>query len=254
MKKTLLVSATLLSAFYLGACGSTSTAGSSEKTEAAEKKESKEAEAKEEKNVLVEVIDSTYYAWKSYEDSEYTNIHAAAIFKNTGDTPVKLGETQMNHKAQDGSVLGTESMIYAVPDIVLPGETAIIGETSLLEGISPEEFKETTYNFEFDEATEEEANKQNIVEITGVKGTPLEDGYKVTGLVKNTTDEQQDDIRIAAALYDADGNLISVLKGSVDVAVAAGSETGFELSYPDVSSEVTNKVDKVDVKGYAFTW
>ena len=142
-------------------------------------------------------------------------------------------------------------MIYSIPRIVNPGETAFIVESTILDGVSTEtEFKETTFNYNFEETTEE----PNLMEVSSVKGIDGEYGYKVTGLVKNPTEEQQDDIRLAAALLDKDGNLLGTLEGSVDVGLAPGNEAGFELSYPDLPEDVGSKVATIEVKSYGWTW
>src|SRR5690606_12316854 len=116
-------------------------------------------------------------------------------FKNTGDVTVSIGETQMNYKGKDGSILGTSTMIYAVPEIVQPGESAFIVEGTTLDGeTSVENYSETTFNFNF-EATEEGSN---LMEVSAVKGISSDYGYSVTGIVKNPTDFKQEDIRLAA--------------------------------------------------------
>lgn len=247
MKKELLFGTALSISLILGGCGDSGTATSSEDSSSTEVKSS--TQTKEEK-ALAEVVKNTDGAWKPYEDSEYTYIHATAIYENKGNVPVKIGETQMNHKGTDGSILGTETMVYSVPQIILPGETAIVAATSYVEGTSPEEFAETTYNFTFDETDED----PNLMEISGVKGVPTGEGYKVTGVVKNITDKQQDDVRLAAILLDAEGNLLGALKGSVDVGIAQNGEAGFELSYPEVPLNVIDKVATVEVKSYAWNW
>ncbi|MFJ7914780.1 MULTISPECIES: FxLYD domain-containing protein [unclassified Lysinibacillus] len=122
------------------------------------------------------------------------------------------------------------SILTLVPSIILPGETAIISESTTLDGTTADAYAETTFNFSFDK-TEQDSN---VLEVSGTKGIAGDFGYKVTGVVKNITKEQQDDVRLAAALFDANGNLLGALKGSVDVGIAPGSEAGFELSYPDV--------------------
>lgn len=245
MKRTLFTTTVLTLTLILTGCGSSGTATTSEDTKVKQESKSKKEEA-----VLAEIIKSVDGAWSPYEDSDYILIHGAAIFENKGDVPVKIGETQMNHKSTDGSILDTESMIYSVPRVILPGETAIIGETSYVEGASADEFGETTYNFTFDKTKE----NPNVVEVEGIKGTPVEDGYKVTGVVKNTTNEQQDDIRLAAALLDAEGNLLGALSTSVDVGIAAGGEAGFEMSYPDLPPNIADKVETIEVKAYAWNW
>ena len=232
----------------LAACGDGKTTISSEGNK--NKAEEESTAAKQEKNTAkLEISQQTAGAWLDSIDTVW--VHSAAIFENTGDTPVEIGETQMNYKATDGSVLGTSTMIYAVPQIVNPGETAFISESAILDGAkSKDDFKETTFNFNFSGTTE----APNLMEVSGAKGIDGEYGYKVTGLVKNPTTEQQEDIRLAAALFDANGDLLGVLNGSMDVGLAPAGEAGFELSYPELPEGVAEKVATIEVKSYGWTW
>lgn len=250
MKKKLIFGTAALSiSLILAGCGSNGTAVSSEGSTTGDTGE--KAQSETEKSIaLTEITKQAGQAWKSYEGSEYTYIHAAAIYENKGDVPVKIGETQMNHKGTDGSILSTETMVYSVPAVISPGENAIIVATTYAEGTTPEAYGETTYNFSFDETDE----ASNLMEVSGVKGIPTGESYKVTGIVKNITDQQQDDIRIAAVLLDAEGNLLGALKGSVDVGLAPNNEAGFELSYPELPPNIKDKVATIDVKSYAWNW
>lgn len=244
--KKLIFGSTLALSLILAGCGGGGTASTGGNTN--DKEDAKPAETKKEVKANAEMTKHTGAAWT--DSIETTWVHSAAIFENTGDTPVSIGETQMNYKGTDGSMLGTSTMIYAVPDIILPGETAIISEAAILDGVSADEYAETTFNFSFDKTDKD----PNIMEISGTKGIPTEDGYKVTGVVKNITEEQQDDVRLAAALFDADGNLLGALQGSVDVGIAPGSEAGFELSYPDLSPDILSKIATFEVKSYGWNW
>ncbi|MCM3584850.1 hypothetical protein M3182_03705 [Mesobacillus maritimus] len=259
MKKLCLILFALGLIFSLAACGGDNHAGDTNspdetsKQEASTENESTTKEDEEQSEPKLEVVKSFGQAWKDSIDTVW--IHSAAIFENTGEVPIEIGETQMNFKGKDGSILGTAPMIYSVPSIVAPGEQAYISETTMLEGVTdPGEYKETTYNFSFD-STEENAN---LLEVSGVKGIAATDEmsspYRVTGLVKNTTDSLQDDIRISAALLAEDGTLLGVLNGGVDVGVNPGSEAGFDLSYPEVPREIAGKVKTVEVKAYGWTW
>lgn len=242
MKKKLIFSAALVLSLGLAGCGSgtntVSTGGG----------DSKPAETKKETKAIAEVTKHTGGAWK--DSIGTTWVHSAAIFENKGKTPVKIGETQMNYKGKDGSMLGTSTMVYSVPSVILPGETAIISESTTLDGTTPDAYAETTFNFSFDNTEED----PKVLEVSGTKGIAGDFGYKVTGVVKNITKEQQDDVRLAAALFDANGNLLGALKGSVDVGIAPGSEAGFELSYPDVPPEVIKNISKVEVKSYGWSF
>lgn len=245
MKKLIFGSALALSLILAG-CGSGGTASTGGGT--SEKEDAKPAETKKEAQSSAEIVKHTGTAWT--DSIETVWVHSAAIFENTGDSPVKIGETQMNYKGTDGSMLGTSTMIYSVPDILLPGETAFIVESAMLDGVTADEYAETTYNFNFDK-TEEDSN---ALEVSGTKGITGEYGYKITGVVKNITEKQQDDVRLAAALFDESGNLLGVLKGTVDVGIAPGSEAGFELSYPDLPPEVMSKISTFEVKSYGWSW
>ncbi|MGM0901647.1 MAG: FxLYD domain-containing protein [Bacillota bacterium] len=259
MKKLFLIIMALGFSFSLAACGGENLAGDTNtpsdqsEQEAPTESESSPDDNEAQSEPKLEIVKSTGGVWKDSIDTVW--VHSAAIFENTGDVPIEIGETQMNFKGQDGSILGTATMVYSVPGIVAPGEQAYISETTILEGITdPREYKETTYNFSFDETD----GNANLLEVSGVKGIPGKDDmsspYRVTGLVKNTTDKLQDDIRISAALLAEDGTLLGVLNGSVDVGVNAGSEAGFELSYPEVPKDIASKVKTVEVKAYGWTW
>lgn len=258
MKKLLILLFTIGLITFLTACGEEGMAGdtntaSQETTTEGEGEATEEAVETEKSEPKLEVVKTTGGAWKDSIDTVW--VHSGAIFENTGDVPVKIGETQMNYKGADGSVLGTSSMIYAVPGIVAPGEQAYISESTTLEGVTdPAEYAETTYNFSFD-GTEENSN---LLEVSAIKGIPATDEYSspytVTGLVKNTTEELQEDIRISAALLAENGDLLGVLNGSVDVSVNPGSEAGFELNYPEIPREVVDQVSTIEVKAYGWTW
>lgn len=244
--KKLIFSAALVLSLGLAGCGGGGTASTGGGD--SEKEDAKSAETKKEVKVLAEITKNTGSVWTDSIDSVW--LHSAAIFENTGETPVEIGETQMNYKGTDDSILGTSTMIYSVPSIILPGETAIIAESAILDGVTADEYAETTFNFNFDKTEED----PNVLEVSGTKGILGEYGYKITGVVKNITEEQQDDVRLAAALFDESGNLLGALQGSVDVGIAPGSEAGFELSYPELSPEVMDKIATFEVKSYGWDW
>ncbi|MDI7740508.1 FxLYD domain-containing protein [Lysinibacillus fusiformis] len=250
MKKKYLFSSLLVGTLFLVACGNdkvtiSSDEGNDEKETAVEE----EKDTQQEKAGKLEIQQSKAQAWVNSIGTVW--VHSAAIYENTGETSVEIGETQMNYKGTDDSILGTSTMIYAVPEVVKPGETAIIMESTILDGLqSPDAFSETTFNFNFTETDQD----PNLMEVSGIKGVSGEFGYKVTGLVKNPTEVPQDDVRIAAALFDANGALLGALDGSVDVGIAPGGEAGFELSYPELPEDVASKVATIDVKSYGWTW
>ena len=247
MKKLLLF--TFITALFLTACGDTKQTISQSGDLSTEVEKSNVEEIVPEENVSLEIVDSGSSIWLDSIGTVWVN--SAAVYENTGDTPVEIGESQMNYKAKDGSILGTSTMIYSVPRIVQPGETAIITEATILDGeVATDNYETTTYNFNFDPTDE----SPNLMEISGVKGIQGEYDYSVTGIVKNPTNEQQEDIRIAAILYDEAGKILGALSGSVDVGLAPNGEAGFELSYPPLPDGIGVKVKEIEVKSYGFTW
>lgn len=242
----------ILTMFLVAGC-SNDYAGTTENknttSESTKEKTSTKEDVKEE--AKLEIIDQTGGSWVDSIGTVW--VHSAAVFKNTGNVPIEIGETQMNFKGQDGSVLGTSTMIYSVPSIVQPGETAFIAESTILDGQSdPNQYKETTYNFGFDKTTDDPTLLETSV-VQGIKGDQFSN-YKATGMVKNSNNTKQDDIRLAAGLFDQDGKLVGVLTGSVDVGLNPGSEAGFELSYPEIPKGAADRIVKVEVKAYGFNF
>ena len=245
MKKIFASMLFMVLAIALVACDSKQTVSQSTPTS----KDEEQSQKEKEQNASLEIVDSGSTVWVDSINTVWVN--SAAVYKNTGDVAVEIGETQMNFKAKDESIMGTSSMIYAIPSVVQPGETAIIGEGTVLDGeTTTDNFLETTYNFNF-EPTDADSN---LMEVSNVKGVQGEYDYSVTGMVKNPTDVQQDDIRIAAILYDGSDKVIGALTGSVDVGLAPNGEAGFELSYPSLPENIGTKVKNIEVKGYGYTW
>ncbi|WP_147532287.1 FxLYD domain-containing protein [Bacillus marasmi] len=237
----------VLSMFLFTGCSNEYAGTSEDKTNTSESTNKESKSQKEE--AKLEMVDQTGGAWVDSIGTVW--VHSAAVYKNTGSVPIDIGETQMNYKGQDGTVLGTSTMIFSIPSIVKPGETAFIGESTILDGqTDPANYKETTYNFGFDKTDEDPTILETSV-VQGIKGDSFLP-YKVTGMVKNITKDKQDDIRLAAGLFDESGKLLGVLTGSVDVGLNPGSEAGFELSYPEIPKEAVDKIAKVEVKAYGF--
>jgi hypothetical protein len=241
----------LLSISLVAGCSNDYAGTSEDKNTTSESTTKKASTIEEKEEVKLEIVDQTSGSWVDSIGTVW--VHSGAVYKNTGNVPIDIGETQMNYKGQDGTVLGTSSMIYSVPSVVQPGETAFIGESTILDGqTDSNNYKETTYNFGFDKTTEEPTLLETSV-VQGIKGDEYST-YKVTGMVKNITKTKQDDIRLAAGLFDQEGKLVGVLTGSVDVGLNPGGEAGFELAYPEIPKGVEDRIVKVEVKAYGFNF
>ncbi|OEH92974.1 FxLYD domain-containing protein [Bacillus solimangrovi] len=233
-----------------GVSGSSATQSNAEVVEdSTEKNVVNVQEQPKVENVSLEITQDNGKAWVDSIGTVW--LHSAAVFENTGDEPIKIGETQMNFKDQEGGILGTATWIYSIPEVVLPGEKAFISESTYIEGTSDASlYKETTYNFDFEKTTAD----PNLMEVSAVKGVKGDEyiPYTITGIVKNTKEVKQENVKVAGALYAEDGQLLGVLTDYIDVGLNPGSEAGFELSYPDIPIEFADQVATVEV--LAFGW
>ena len=246
---------TVLGVSLLSACGaeestmSTGDEGSSDQPSQTEE-ESQEEEKAEAK---VEIQSETFGTW---EDS-IGNIYAgySAVITNTGEQPASVGDIQVNFEGEDESILGTISMVLAVPDVIPPGETAFIGENTILDTISsPDEVTGANANIDFS-STDEEVLLLTTDNIKLNEGADeYSNVYKVTGTVINENEEKADDIRLAAGLYDADGNFLGTLNGSIEVSLNQDGKAGFELNYPELPKDIKGKATDVKVKAYNWSF
>ncbi len=208
-------------------------------------------EAKQEASL--EVTEETFAAWEDSIDSVWA--HYSAVIKNTGNAPAALGDLQINFNGKDGSILGTAQMITATPDVIMPGETAYVSESTIMEGASsPDEFQSADINLDFSKTSEEpmmlETSNVKLKEGNAEYGTP----YIVTGTVSNPTNQKADDIRISAALYDESGKFLGVLDGGIEVSLNPDGKAGFQLNYPELPAEVAGKAAKAEVKAYNWSF
>ncbi len=245
----------VLSIGVLTACGAEdSTMSSKEENngQASQENKEQEPEQKEEKaEAVIEVKTETFGAWKDSIDNVYSNY--SAEITNTGDKPASIGSIQINFEGKDGTILGTAPMALSVPGIVMPGETAYIGETTGLDTAkSADEVTGASANIDFSSTGE----KPMMLTTENVKlsegKNDYSNAYTVTGTVINPNEKKADDIRLAAGLYDADGKFLGTLNGSIQVSLNKDGKAGFELSYPQIPADIKGKAKEVKVK--AFNW
>ncbi|GGF27489.1 hypothetical protein GCM10010954_28210 [Halobacillus andaensis] len=251
---------TVLAASVLGACSSEESTMSSgdeqeeqqdgqEEAEAAEKEDEEEEKAE----AVVEVKSETFGSWEDSIDNVYASYSAEVT--NTGDQPASVGDIQVNFEGEDGSILGTASMLLAVPEVIMPGETAYIGESTIIESVSSaDEIANANANIDFS-STEEEPMMLDTENVNFSEGKDeYSSPYQVTGTVINQNEEKADDIRLAAGLYDEGGEFLGTLNGSIEVSLNQDGKAGFELEYPELPEDVKGKVAEVKVKAYNWSF
>jgi|GEM_PF-719837 len=196
-----------------------------------------------------EITQTSLLTWEDSIDNIWA--HGAIEITNTGDVPVKTGDISISFVASDDSILGTASMILPVPEIIMPGEKAYAGDSTIIEGIDdPTEITSIEANIDFDETD----GKPQILDVRDLKIIVTDIGrVKVTGRVVNNSPDSADDIRIIVAAFDEDDRLLGIYTDSPDVTLAPGKNMGFETSYPVIRSrEFADKVKKL--VGKAYNW
>lgn len=209
---------------------------------------SEEPASKEEK-ISAEITQTAFQVWKDSIDNVWA--HGAIEITNTGDVPIEIGDISISFIGDDNSILGTMPMILPVLEIILPGETAYAGDSTIIEGIEdPSKIVNIEANIDFDKTD----RQPQILDGQDLKIIPSDfGGAKITGRVVNTSQENADDIRIIIALFDENDKLLGVYIQSPDVTLAPEKSIGFETSYPGI--EVKGFVDKVKkMIGKAFNW
>jgi len=199
--------------------------------------------------VSAEITQTSLLSWEDSIDNIWA--HGAIEITNTGDVPVKIGDISISFVGSDNSILGTSTMILPVPEIIMPGEKAYAGDSTIIEGIDdPAEIVNMEANIDFDETD----SKPQLLDVRDLKIIESDTGrLKVTGRVVNTSPENADDIRIIIAAFDENDRLLGIYTDSPDVTLAPGKNMGFETSYPVI--KVKGFADKVKkLAGRAYNW
>lgn len=167
---------------------------------------------------------------------------------NTGESNLYLESATFDLEDESGNLVQTIQMVSVFPDVIKPGETACYCEQTEFEGDSDLKLKVIPH------VDVEEAHVDCIrleVSETGIKNEEYDGGVRVTGRVKNTTEEDQDLVYVSAVLYDSDNNVIGSVFTILENTLASGETIGFEatsLTAPDDLN--TNAVDHYEVFAY----
>ncbi|MBQ5987029.1 MAG: DUF4878 domain-containing protein [Clostridia bacterium] len=163
-----------------------------------------------------------------YKDS-IGNVWVQTIIEvyNSGTIPFYISGGSEEIEDANGKLIKTESMLSAYPDIILPGETALIVESSTLD----EEPATRELNV-VEHLTVKEAKNPCI--RYAVKDVEIKDtrfgGLQAIGRVQNTSIKEEQYFYVVINLYDADGNAIGQLTDIVMETVKPGETIGFTAS------------------------
>lgn len=263
MPKSLSVAVVLMLTLFLAACGSdastsesknegtTTTEQSGDETSKETKSEDTRGESKDSQELSqaewmekhegqdMDVSDvelgelaNKAYLWKENDLAGGAKwlIYYGAI-ENTSDSTVDISNASVAFKNEEDGTIITESNqgIDFSPSVLAPGEIAYV---SVYEPAGElEEGTQVSAEIKIDPiwsaGKTEYLDAENInFEVTSI-GT-----LKVTGEINNSTDSDQDDVNVAAGVYDDQGEFLGVLQGGVTVSIKPGEKGAFELQHP----------------------
>jgi hypothetical protein len=202
MKKVLTIFSILIMATLLSGCTGTGDKPISSEKTTGEKKTNK-AEIKD--NAQVKLIKTHWEAYTNSIDTNYAIV--TGIVENTGDVTVELDDGAGSVYDEEGKVVGNSTETFS-PDVIAPGEKAYVG-IKIMDTVVKEKITDSKIQFSF------EKTDKNPVDIRAVNdlGKNGDFGYIITGELENQSSERIEDARVAAMLYDVEGNLIDVERG-----------------------------------------
>lgn len=240
MKKLL---ALLLIAVLAVLSASCSSGGSSQKTSgssAAEETAQKQVEeTKPEESGPSYKVTNTYFELEKNSLGEriYTGI---VEITNTGDTNLYLKSCTFDLEDDKGHLLHTddEYQIGESPNIIAPGEKGYF--YNMTAGAFLEDFSiKNGVNLKPDVEVVEAKGDPTDFEVSDVSLTKDSFGPKITGRVKNTSDEEEDSLSVDVLYYNKSGKVIGIASGSVSD-LKPGKKKSFEISGMNLSQKVKN--------------
>lgn len=247
MKKILLLITGCLFIFALVACGVKSQTLKTDRS-----KNSKEEVNEKKEKTNIKIINETFTSWKNSSGSVWVNY--SSEIKNSGNAPAKIDGISVDILDSEENILQKVPMIPSIPNIIMPNQTAYITESITLDTIKdPDKLKSTNINIESSKTAEEPVMmKTDNVKLVK-RYADINVPYLVTGTVTNPHSEKADDILISVALYDDKGELLGVLRRSLDISINPNGSKEFELDYPELPGNISGKVTKVNVIAYNST-
>ena len=153
--------------------------------------------------------------------------HVVIQVENTGSDALYLGTASVDIEDSKEHLVDTLSLVSGYPQVLNPGETALLVEDTTLDedpgetelNVIPHlDIRKATIDCVRFETLEEELYNADYV------------GIKMKGRVKNTSSDTQNMIYIVANLYDAEHHGIGQLMTIITSDLAPDEKIGFDLS------------------------
>ena len=151
--------------------------------------------------------------------SSFIDCYVYAVIRNDGDSPVAV-DGKIALTDGDGSILEEQGYLFARPDVLAPGDTAMIEENMMLSKTDAVTMPEqvagvalSVYADPYAYSTDAPAHVQVAAELTrslDIYGDMVD---VVRFTLTNDTGAPLRNPHVVAAVYDAEGRLVLTLKG-----------------------------------------
>lgn len=239
MKKLVTLVLVLVLVLSLSACGSSETGASLDST-ASIVEEQPETDTTDSTN---EPVASTNYEITDIRARTWTNsigsvwVQTIVEITNTGSTNLYLSSGSYDLEDASGSLVASQTMVSAYPDVLAPGEKGYMYEETTLDKavdgeltvLPREDVEEATVDLIRFPVTEAEISDDTY------------GGIKMMGRVENTSAEEQSLVYIVAFLYDSNGSCIGQVFTILTEELAAGDKIGFEMSGFSLPDDITSE-------------
>jgi hypothetical protein len=203
---------------------------------------------------LVATVEVTHTFMKPWKDSIGSIEYEIVVeVQNTGTAPAEISSGSNDYTIYDtsGGVLDTGSFLYAMPQVLLPGDFGYYVDSGFFDdGTALKSVGKAEPSVQYSEATE----TPGVFEVTKVKvakeayGT----GLQVSGVVKNAGTEAATQPFVGVILFDGSGNVLGALYENSLENLAAGQSKGFKSSYPGTPPLTVTQVKSFKTFGYDF--
>lgn len=157
--------------------------------------------------------------------------------KNIGTEPLCFVNATLDLENEDGSLFRTLQLCSAKPDIVKPGETALIVENKMLDEDPGIESLNVVPHIKGSKPQNDCIRLSTSEERLFLVDGPS-DNLRLTGRVENTTDKAQNMVYVIANLYDSEHHAIGQLFTVITDEIQPGEKIEFDLTTVSVPDSV----------------
>lgn len=194
--------------------------------ETTKKVETTTAPAPVEDVMQYDFVSTTLKIGFDYFDDPY--LQCVSVIQNTGEVPIYISSCKFDIETSDGELVDVmDAEVY--PNIIAPGEKAIVYDVSSFDKYNPEKEYVALPNVNYKKST----TTLEYLKISSFSLSENKYGYlECVGRVENTTDKEQTLYMVVIFLYDDNGNILDLAYTYPDD-IAQGEKTSFDKTFMD---------------------